>query len=395
MASLKLALVLLLMFSPGPSNQIIKQKFESEGKQRTYYLFVPESAEKATNPSLVVLLHGSGRNGLSLVEKWKDLASKEGFIIVGPDSLSSDHWSIPDDGPEFIHGLVEALIKQYRIDTRRVYLFGHSAGAVFGLNLAMSESEYFAALAVHAGSWRSKEEYTNIEWAKRKIPIKIIVGDRDSFFPLDSVRSTESALKERQFPIEIKIMKGHDHWYYDLAPEINQDAWSFLKQNPLPAEPHYTQYNSNGISASASSSLTEINALRLEAKKVYTEVLALDPQTDNKDRVKDRAAIGEIVKNQIGLLDQCEKLLRKAAAIAENAGTMKLQSRQQQYFSLLAVANAKRADAVHLIRERSELLLSDADVSSIAARRNELVGRANTLNDEALELEKQAAALLK
>jgi hypothetical protein len=258
----------------------------------------------------------------------------------------------------------------------------------------MLESEYFAGLAVHAGSWRSKEEFVNIELARRKIPIKIIVGDRDNFFSLDSVRATESALKDRQFPIEVKIMKGHDHWYYDLAPEINQDAWSFLKQNTLTAEPHHTQYNPNGISASASGSLNEINALRLEAKNLNIQVIALDAEIDNKNRVKDKSAIVEIAKKQITLLDECARLLRNAAAIAENASKLKLPSQQQEYFSLLAVANGKRADAIHLIRERSELSLSDSDMNSIGARRNELAERANTLNEEALELEKKAAALM-
>ena len=134
---------------------------------------MPQSASQANNPALLVLFHGSGRNGLSLVEKWKDLATKEGLIIVGPDSSSSEGWRIPDDGPEFIHDLVEALIKQYRVDPHRVYMFGHSAGAVFGLNLAMLESEYFAGLAVHAGSWRSKEEYVNIDLGRRKIQSKL------------------------------------------------------------------------------------------------------------------------------------------------------------------------------------------------------------------------------
>jgi predicted esterase len=394
MTSLKLGLLLLLTFFPGSSDQIKKQKLESQGKQRNYYLFVPESASQAKNPALLVLFHGSGRNGLSLVEKWKDLASKEGFIIAGPDSSSSEGWRIPDDGPEFIHDLVEALIKQYRVDPHRLYMFGHSAGAVFGLNLAMMESEYFAGLAVHAGSWRSKEEYVNIDLARRKIPVKIIVGDSDNFFSLDSVRATESALKDRQFPIEVKIMKGHDHWYYDLAPEINEDAWSFLKQNTLAADPHHTQYNPNGISASASGSLHEINALRSEAKNLSVQVIALDTEIENKIRLKDKSAIVEITKKQIALLDECARLLRNAAAIAENASKLKLPSRQQEYFSLLAVANGKRADAIHLIRERSELSLSDADMSSIGAKRNELAERANTINEEALELEKKAAALM-
>jgi hypothetical protein len=234
----------------------------------------------------------------------------------------------------------------------------------------------------------------NIDLARRKIPIKIIVGDRDNFFSLDSVRATESALKDRQFPIEVKIMKGHDHWYYDLAPEINEDAWSFLRQNTLASDPHHTQYNPNGISASASGSLNEINALRSEAKNLNIQVIALDTEIDNKIRLKDKVAIVEIAKKQIALLDECARLLRNAAAIAENGSKMKLSSRQQEYFSLLAVANGKRADAIHVIRERSELSLSDGDLSSIGAKRNELAERANTLNEEALELEKKAAALV-
>jgi hypothetical protein len=55
MTSLKLGLLLLLTLLPGPSDQIKKQKLESQGKQRNYYLFVPESASQAKNPALLVL----------------------------------------------------------------------------------------------------------------------------------------------------------------------------------------------------------------------------------------------------------------------------------------------------------------------------------------------------
>ena len=122
----------------------------SKEKQRTYYLFVPETI-KASAP-LIVLLHGSTRNGESLVVKWKDLAESEGIIIAGPDSTDSAKWTAPTDGPEFLYDLVEALTQKYPINPRRVYLFGHSAGASFGLQMSLFESEYFAATAVHAGA---------------------------------------------------------------------------------------------------------------------------------------------------------------------------------------------------------------------------------------------------
>jgi hypothetical protein len=56
----------------------------------------------------------------------------------------------------------------------------------------LMESEYFAATAVHAGSWRTERELSAIDYAKRKAPLAIIVGDRDAFFPLPSVKTTEA-----------------------------------------------------------------------------------------------------------------------------------------------------------------------------------------------------------
>src|SRR5262249_45940612 len=150
---------------------------------------------------------------------------------------------IPGDGPEFIHDLVEALRAKYPINPRRIYLFGHSAGAVFALNLSMMESEDFAATAIHAGSWRAEKGTDVIKYAKRKTPMAIIVGDRDAYFPLQSVKATEATLKERGFPIEVTVMKGHDHWYYDLAPQINRNLWDFLKRYELNEDPRYEAYN--------------------------------------------------------------------------------------------------------------------------------------------------------
>ena len=65
------------------------------------------------------MLHASNRTGNSLVEKWKDLAKKKGFIIVGPDSQNLKGWWAPQDGPEYLRDVVEGLKKKYPIDPRR------------------------------------------------------------------------------------------------------------------------------------------------------------------------------------------------------------------------------------------------------------------------------------
>ena len=394
---MKLALVLLMLLLPvsaAAGEKISKEKFESEGKQRTYYLFVPDSAKSASPLSLLVLLHGSGRNGLSLVEKWKDLASKEGFIIVGPDASNGESWRMPEDAPEFIHELVEMLIAKYSVEPHHIYLFGHSAGAVMALNLAMLESEYFAAVAIHAGAWRSDKEISVVEQAKRKTPLKIIVGDRDNFFPLEAVKATEGILKERGFPIDVAIMKGHTHWYYDVAPDINRNAWEFLKHNSLSTDRRHVSYNFGAGSSDSVAPITQINAIRLQAETVTQQFYAKEEELRGKDYIKDKAAVAAIARAQIQAAVEGTKLLREVAAMAERASKMKIPSNQQQYFSLVAEASIKRAESLDLLRQRSELLLTDEDSNTINTKRSELVHKIDALNEEAEALEQKAKKLV-
>ena len=73
-------------------------------------------------------------------------------------------------------------------------------------------------------------------------PPENIVGTVDPFFPLAEVRATRDALNKQRFDVQLTEIKGHNHWYYDLAPKINADAWNFLKQQKLSEDPRYTQY---------------------------------------------------------------------------------------------------------------------------------------------------------
>lgn len=236
-------LILLPLQTAAASDKVVKELITSQNKKRGFYLFVPESVKSGTPAPLIVLLHGSGRNGLTLVDKWKDLATKEGIILAGPDSLDPSVWNSPGDGPDFLRDLVENIKSRYTINPRRVYLFGHSGGAVFALYMSLLESQYFAAAAIHAGALRRRDPAIGV--AKRKSPIAIFVGTRDRFFPLEDVRGTRDELNSQGFAAELTEIPGHDHNYYGLAPKINQSAWEFLKKHQLNEDPQYEQYNWN------------------------------------------------------------------------------------------------------------------------------------------------------
>ena len=245
---MKLHLILVaIIFTVSPvfaKDDITKELMTSAGKTRVYYLYVPSTLKADTKAPLIVMLHGSNRTGVNLVEKWKDLAKKEGIIIAGPDATDLQGWGSPQDGPDFLRDLVEDLKAKQPVNPKRVYLFGHSAGASFALEMSLMESQYFAATAIHAGSL-PKDDFELIEPAKRKIPISIQVGENDEYFPVEVVRKTRDALKAAGFTIELTEIKNHDHWYYDQAAKFNQTAWDFLKKFELDAEPKYQKYNWN------------------------------------------------------------------------------------------------------------------------------------------------------
>jgi poly(3-hydroxybutyrate) depolymerase len=242
--SLTLALLLVFVSSASAKDDITKELITSNGKTRAYYLYVPATIKAPAKAPLIITLHGSGRNGITLVEKWKDYAKKEGIILAGPDASTLRGWGSPHDGPDYLYELVEELKSKYPINARRVYLFGHSAGASFALHMSLMESEYFAATAIHAGAL-GPDDMQLIDLAKRKIPISIQVGDSDNFFPLKPVRATRDALKEAGFPVELIEIPNHDHWYYDKASKFNQTAWEFLKKYELDADPQYRKYTWN------------------------------------------------------------------------------------------------------------------------------------------------------
>jgi predicted esterase len=123
-----------------------------------------------------------------------------------------------------------------------MYIFGHSAGAIHGLDLGVLESEYFAAVGVHAGIV-SAELQDLLERAPRKIPMAIWVGTNDNFFPLAAVRQTRDALNAHGFNAQLTEIKNHTHDYYSSSADINKQVWAFLQQHTLAADPRFQSYD--------------------------------------------------------------------------------------------------------------------------------------------------------
>jgi phospholipase/carboxylesterase len=222
------------------SQKATSRTLEFNGHKRAYQLLIPAPAAAGPAP-LIVLLHGRGGNGQRPMAAWQDLARDQGIALVAPNALDEGWAILQGDGPDFFQALVEAVKKEASIDGRRVYLFGHSSGGHQALALGPLESEYFAAVAAHAGALNPSERVFLRE-ARRKIPIGMWHGLADDVVPVQMGRDTRDMLKSLEFPVTLNEIASHRHDYFSRSALINTEVWTFLKEHRLATDPVYRPY---------------------------------------------------------------------------------------------------------------------------------------------------------
>ena len=120
------------------------------GKVRTGRLHIPPAYDGKTAYSLVFGLHGAGGTGSTFESAGFDKNADEmEFIMCYPDGMDRD-WRDVDDH-SMIDFLISELQKRYKIDSHRIYVTGHSAGAIKAYELAQELPGKITAIAPVAG----------------------------------------------------------------------------------------------------------------------------------------------------------------------------------------------------------------------------------------------------
>jgi len=127
------------------------------------FAYVPENLQPA--PALVVVLHGCGQTaaGYDLGAGWSMLAQHYGFALLMPEQQYSNNgqgcfnWFNPEDTTRdsgeacSIRQMIARMVSDHKIDTRRIYVTGLSAGGAMTTVMLATYPEIFAAGAVIAG----------------------------------------------------------------------------------------------------------------------------------------------------------------------------------------------------------------------------------------------------
>jgi poly(hydroxyalkanoate) depolymerase family esterase len=125
--------------------------------------YVPEQLPRAS--ALVVVLHGCGQTatGYDFGTGWSTLARRYGFALLMPEQQAANNantcfnWFNPGDiargrgEAASIRQMVARMVADHKIDTRRIYITGLSAGGAMTSVMLATYPEVFAAGAIIAG----------------------------------------------------------------------------------------------------------------------------------------------------------------------------------------------------------------------------------------------------
>jgi poly(3-hydroxybutyrate) depolymerase len=153
-----------ILFRPKATGLQEKQ-FMYAGKMRSYLVHEPLSSLPPKGRPLVLGLHAQGATvpefivSSGLIKK----ADTENFLVVFPNALphpvaqiwnAGGTWERVTRGTDdvgFLAALIDTLIKNYHVDTTRIYSTGHSGGGMMSYRLAAEFSRRIAAIGPVSG----------------------------------------------------------------------------------------------------------------------------------------------------------------------------------------------------------------------------------------------------
>ena len=219
-----------------------KQSIKYDGRTRTYLLHIPPQYNGSESFPLVIALHGGGGNSENMMEKtgFNNLSDEKGFIVVYPDGVGRFKnrlltWNavhccgyafdnnIDDVG--FIRALIEKLQNNLNIDSKRIYVTGHSNGGMMTYRLGAELSDIIAAIAPLAGTIGGKENdnSTLIIITEPNYPVSVIAlhGLLDESVPYDGGRGNNTRNDRFDLSVNESISFWVEHNECDITPNRN------------------------------------------------------------------------------------------------------------------------------------------------------------------------------
>lgn len=189
-----------------------------------YRVYVPKAYSGATPLPLVIALHGLGANEDSFFDSYSklppQLAEKHGFLMAAPLGYRVDGFygsTIMGSGDaaarrrieyseKDVMAVLQLMKANYKVDESRIYLIGHSMGAIGTWTLASKYPDIWAALVPFSGTGSPA-----LAERMKGIPQFVVHGDADPTVNVSGSRTMVAALKKLGADVTYLEVVGGNH----------------------------------------------------------------------------------------------------------------------------------------------------------------------------------------
>jgi predicted esterase len=195
----------------------------SGGAVQPLALYVAPSYERARSAPLIIMLPGQGQSETQLIATpfLRALADETGAILAVLSPQVTD--SLSDAGGADAYQALDALQASLRVDRRRLYLGGYSAGAFGVFMIAPERPQTWTALLSIAGTLTNQDK-TAVVTAMSGKQVFMVVGSDDAEVNAAYVRAAIAYLRGNGVEARYDEQPHGTHSLQSLQPAVER-AW--------------------------------------------------------------------------------------------------------------------------------------------------------------------------
>ena len=204
--------------------------FKDAGRPMNYELFVPTNYDRTKPTPLVVALHCLGSDAQHMIryEGLTEQAEVRGFLVVAPMGYNSRGWygsrgtgrasergdaasdpaNLGELSEKDVLNVLGLVRQEFNVDSKRIFLMGHSMGGGGTWYLGTKHADIWAALAPAAPAiYTSPDVLVSVA----KLPVIVVQGEQDALVDVKNTRKWVEKMKELGMKYTYIEVPGGDH----------------------------------------------------------------------------------------------------------------------------------------------------------------------------------------
>lgn len=168
-------------------------RIDGKEEKTELVLYVPSAYDAEKAWPLLMLLHGSGGDGMGMARNWQAFAEKHGYLLLAPtDPESGKGYAFRERERQAGLAALRWMRLQYHVDENRIHLHGVSRGGHMAWDLGTRFPDLFASLvpAIGGPTWTLAKGRNNLRMVENlhRMPIRDLQGAQDDAHLLRNLR---------------------------------------------------------------------------------------------------------------------------------------------------------------------------------------------------------------